>query len=288
VDTIVTAALHKGHDFSQTDICTYRNNLNKILLTTIEPRKEWAVNFCYQGNSLFLDITKVGQASYANQDRFSYYGYHFESVCSGHVAGSEEVDPSSEFGIVVLYRLGAHTILMGAEVDGFDPQAPPDCGPTNGKPYVEMKTYRIPSHPRAEAVMYGEKHPRWWVQSFLAGVPLMVLGGRDDKGMLQKIHQVPVQKLPELSAAAGMPWDPQQLLSFGEAVLDWMLQLAAAEPGVQMCAHYNPNQGIIESRVVAVEDPGGDMAQRLEELLLTPGDEMDEDRAGEGDGERQD
>ena len=60
----------------------------------------------------------------------------------GHAPGSEEVDPSSEFGIVVLYRLGAHTILMGAEVDGFDPQAPPDCGPINGKPYVEMKTYR--------------------------------------------------------------------------------------------------------------------------------------------------
>ena len=114
-------------------------------------------------------------------------------------------------------------------------------------------------------------------------VPLIGPAPLDVVWLLQ-IHQVPVQKLPELSAAAGMPWDPQQLLSFGEAVLDWMLQLAAAEPGVQMCAQYNPNQGVIESRVVAVEDPGGDMAQRLEELLLTPGDEMDEDRAGEGDG----
>ena len=54
---------------------------------------------------------------------------------------------------------------------------------------VWMCGRRIPSHPRAEAVMYGEKHPRWWVQSFLAGVPLMVLGGRDDKGMLQKVSR---------------------------------------------------------------------------------------------------
>jgi hypothetical protein len=52
------------------------------------------------------------------------------------------VDPSKEFALVVQYRLGAHTILMGAEVDGFDPQAPADYGPTNGRAYVEMKTYK--------------------------------------------------------------------------------------------------------------------------------------------------
>jgi hypothetical protein len=84
-----------------------------------------------------------------------------------------------------------------------------------------------------------------------------------------QIHQVPVQKLPELAATARMPWDPQQLLGFGEAVLDWMLQTAAAQPGVQMCAHYSPQQGVIESSVVAPEDGG--MADRLEQLFKASG-----------------
>jgi hypothetical protein len=27
--------------------------------------------------------------------------------------------------------------------------------------YVELKCYKIPGHPRAEATIYGQKHPRW-------------------------------------------------------------------------------------------------------------------------------
>jgi hypothetical protein len=39
-------------------ICTYRNNLNKILLTPLDS-KDWGINCCYWGDTLFLDITKV-------------------------------------------------------------------------------------------------------------------------------------------------------------------------------------------------------------------------------------
>jgi RAI1 like PD-(D/E)XK nuclease len=46
---------------------------------------------------------------------------------------------------------------------------------------------RVPGHAKAVGVMYKEKHPRWWVQSFLAGVDTLVLGGRDHNGQLLKV-----------------------------------------------------------------------------------------------------
>jgi hypothetical protein len=54
-----------------------------------------------------------------------------------------DVDPSSEFGILVGVELGAHRVLLGAEVDGYDEEASEDdyVGPRGGRSYVELKTY---------------------------------------------------------------------------------------------------------------------------------------------------
>jgi RAT1-interacting protein len=58
-------------------------------------------------------------------------------------------------------------------------QAPPP--PPGLQSYLELKTYRLPQHPRQERTLYRFKHPKWRLQSFLAGVPRLALGARDDK-----------------------------------------------------------------------------------------------------------
>lgn len=62
----------------------------------------------------------------------------------------------------------------------------------------------LPRHGKHVADMYSLKHPRWWVQSYLAGVPTLVLGGRDGGGSLVKVRvsgrarpACPVHCLPE-------------------------------------------------------------------------------------------
>jgi hypothetical protein len=47
VQTIVSAALQANSGLAQADVITYRNNLNKLLLTPLEPNNEWAINACY-------------------------------------------------------------------------------------------------------------------------------------------------------------------------------------------------------------------------------------------------
>jgi hypothetical protein len=83
-----------------------------------------------------------------------------------------DVDATSEFATVVRYKLGRHRVVMAAEIDA---QAPPEAqekgeqqqaqqgGQRQGgqRQYMELKSYKIPGHPRAEANMYSQKHPRW-------------------------------------------------------------------------------------------------------------------------------
>lgn len=59
-------------------------------------------------------------------DRMTYYGYKFEALCT--VLGGEDpddaaVDATSEYAVVVRFRLGSHRVLMAAEVDCYLPQA---------------------------------------------------------------------------------------------------------------------------------------------------------------------
>jgi hypothetical protein len=87
--------------------------------------------------------------------------------------------------------------------------------------------------------------PRW-VQSFLAGVQQLALGGRDDKGVLRRVHLVPVQQLPDLSARAGQPWDANALLRFGDECLAWMARRAeVAGEGASLRFTHDPAKGVV-------------------------------------------
>ena len=90
--------------------------------------------------TLFLDIVKTPQRDYPNSDLFCYYGYKFEAVCTVAIGGeggggggnngnvpqgaatADMVDSSSEFALLLRLKLGAHSILMAAEVDCVEPE----------------------------------------------------------------------------------------------------------------------------------------------------------------------
>jgi RAT1-interacting protein len=88
VDTIIQAAAGQSIDWSHFDVCSYRNNLNKILLTPISPRDGWEMDCCFHEKSgtLFLDIVPGPQATWKDADKFTFYGYKFEAVCTGRQA----------------------------------------------------------------------------------------------------------------------------------------------------------------------------------------------------------
>lgn len=113
----------------------------------------------------------------------------FEALCTGQAVA----DATSEFGVLVRARVGAQRLLLGAEVDCFDPGrggAAPAPGSSSGSgsgeaagsaaqqaaggapplgSLVELKTYRLPVHAGQQRSLHRWKHPKWWLQSFLAG-----------------------------------------------------------------------------------------------------------------------
>lgn len=58
------------------DMCTYRNNLNKIAGTLLSPKDPWIVDAYKRKDGLLcLDMHPLPQREYPNSDQMTYYGY---------------------------------------------------------------------------------------------------------------------------------------------------------------------------------------------------------------------
>lgn len=266
VEVIMRAALAvmpDGQLLQTAHICTFRNNLNKIFGTPLKLDDSWVVDACFYEETMYLDIVKNEGKEYPGADRFTYYGYKFEAICTGGVDG--KVDATSEFASLLGLQIGPHRILMAAEIDCTGNLS--SNNPVDG--YLELKTFKLPQHAGQEARMYEDKYPRWWLQSFLAGVPTLVLGGRDGSGMLQKVDFLQVASLPSTAAATAQkmgrkqPFDAHQLLRFGSDCLSWMLQQCGSSRDRQMRFTYS--KGCIHSSFVS----GGDMLARIKGCLAS-------------------
>ena len=168
------------------------------------------------------DKTKKRATHDSKQVAATYWGHRFEHVCMNSTAPSsdlslqerfdEPVNTYREFGIVVKAKLGRHRLIFGAEVDGLD---------VDGKNYVELKTNRQLQNDHHVTNLYKFKFDKFWAQSFLAGVPRILIGFRNYRGILQSLDYLDVASIPKLTRGR-VSWCPETMLQFGIEFIDWL------------------------------------------------------------------
>lgn len=248
VEPVVRALRKAGFSLREAEFVSYRNNLNKIAGTPYNDRDAWDMDATRVGGTTFLDVRKLddGRGNDERQKRFMYFGYRFESLCTG--AENEPTDANSEFCSIVRLRLGAHRICFGAEIDAEDKTVPSDKGPL--RRYVELKTMREPRNDRDWSSAYRFRFCKYWVQSYLAGVRKVVIGMRNDHGILTKVEHFPTSSLPKLAREnlqsnrpGGRPvWDPFVILNFLDLILSRVLEVTKHNVGCTIRVRYDPSE----------------------------------------------
>ena len=130
------------------------------------------------------------------------------------------------FCSVVRARLNKHSLLFGAEVDC--------CSLKNGKvipseSYVELKTSRIMDSPRLYRNFANFKLLKYWAQSYLAGVPTIVCGLRDDNGIVRKIETFDTLEIPKIARKDDAKWNPSVCLNFCDEFLAWVKSIVVED-----------------------------------------------------------
>lgn len=198
---------------------TFRNNLNKIMATAYIRNEPWKMGVHKRNGVVYLDVHKLPERPQSEVDRRRcYWGYAFENLATENSGEMGEdgkgIDANMEFCSVIKTKLGAHRVIMGAEMDCCDAT---DDG---RKFYVELKTSRELDR-RTEERYEREKLLKFWIQSFLAGVPYIVVGYRNDAGKLLRTERLRTTDITQRVKMKGY-WQGGVCLAFADEVFCWL------------------------------------------------------------------
>ncbi|KAJ7952603.1 Decapping nuclease DXO-like chloroplastic [Quillaja saponaria] len=217
---LLTCIRNKNIPLQNIHFVTFRNNLNKILATAYIRHEPWEMGVHKRDGVVYLDVHKLPERSQSELDRRRcYWGYCFESLATEDPRrddgeGIHHVDANVEYCSVIKTKLGAHRILMGAEMDCCD-------STDDGKRfYVELKTSRELEY-HTEERYEREKLLKFWIQSFLAGVPYIVIGFRDDAGRLVRTERLRTKDITHRIKMKNY-WQGGVCLAFADEVLCWL------------------------------------------------------------------
>ena len=151
-----------------------------------------------------------------------------------------------------VYRtsLGAHRLLVSAEIDCEETQA------DGSRAFVEIKTSGCMQTAQARCNFRERKLLKYWIQSYVAGVPTVVVGYRSEDGVLTVRRALPslccltaqrcaqgIDRFSTLDIPTYVPsaiWDCNQCLQFANALFTFVRVNTVA--GMRYTLAYNSDQ----------------------------------------------
>ncbi|XP_053674303.1 decapping nuclease DXO homolog [Anopheles nili] len=210
------------HDF----VC-FRGLLRMISCTPYDWKTPWIVQAIRYGGTIYLceRATPEKQEAERNeteqQKRFCYYGFKFEQHILTEKPGSTPdtsapVVLAEEFCAMFDTTLVGSRLLYGAEMDGIVAKKQLDReGLTVDElrkfEFVEVKVKRRETNQRQVDNFYRFKTKNWWCQSFLVNIERLVVGLRDDHGI---VHEIEEMKLSDIQRNSRPYWSPAVCMNF--------------------------------------------------------------------------
>lgn len=220
----VRDAVREGAPKPSVHFVTWRGNLTKLLCAPYGGRDDWEMSVYCRGGVLYVDSRETDacqrrkKSMSADQRLWTYYGYKFEHCCTG-VDDSVPVDtcPGANYNAVRRIGIGGLRMLVCGEVDCYSADPPREN-------FVELKTSKLfDGNENAQHSFEKHKLMKFWAQSFTIGVPRVIVGFRDEKGIVKKIQRFYTLKIPKLVAGREREmWDYRVCINFMHKLLLWI------------------------------------------------------------------
>ncbi|KAL8674602.1 MAG: hypothetical protein Q9168_000977 [Polycauliona sp. 1 TL-2023] len=224
----------------QADVITWRGMMTKIMATPFDMFNGFEMNATRFQNTLFIEENhahklesrnsqhqQASRPGTASQDLMSYWGYKFETLAllpatwaetsRDYIESREDlvVNNHAQYCSVVRTGIGKSRLILGV----WDAKPSRADDPIN---WVELKTAATPLSDR-DVLKYERKLLKFWIQSFLLGVPRIIVGFRTKDGILQSLEELETSQIPRLVKHRGKgTWDGNLCISFTANFLDWL------------------------------------------------------------------
>lgn len=246
-----TIAAHEQEEGKKIDanIVTWRGMMTKIMSAPFEDRDGFEMNATHYQDCIFIEEdyeskqqSKEQQVKQQRNRRgqfspevMTYWGYKFEAlsclprpwgeVNREFIENREEhiVSNKAQYCSVVRTGIGETVLCLGGEVDAIWDSKPTQKGaPIN---WIELKT-SVEIRDDRGMNNFERKLMKFWIQSFLLGVPKIVVGFRSQNGILTKLEEIQTASIPETAAKRGVrSWDANMCINFANAFLKWLREV---------------------------------------------------------------
>ncbi|RKU44912.1 Protein rai1 [Coniochaeta pulveracea] len=230
---------------------TWRGMMTKIMAAPFDDRDGFEMNATLYRDCIFIEENWAYKAAQEQQQKnwkgpipsevMQYWGYKFETlstlpapwgeVSREYIEGRDDeiVNNKEQYCSVVRTGIGKNVICLGGEVDCIWDAKPQEKGkPIN---WVELKTSAEIKSDR-DMENFDRKMMKFWIQSFLLGVPKIIVGFRSKDGILQRLENISTAKIPDIASRKPRPlWDGNICINFANGFLDW-LRTAVDDEGV--------------------------------------------------------
>ncbi|CAN8095917.1 unnamed protein product [Discula destructiva] len=226
----------------EAQIVTWRGCLTKIMASPFEDRDGFELNATLYQGCIFIeenhDYRLASQREQAAQpwrgpipqEKMQFWGYKFETLATlpapwGETSReyienreNEVVNNKAQYCSVVRTGVGKTVLCLGGEVDAIWDSKPSPGAPIN---WVELKTSAEIRNDR-DRDNFERKMMKFWIQSFLLGVPRIIVGFRDRTGVLQRLEDIDVASIPDTVAKRSRQWDGNMCINFAAEFLEWL------------------------------------------------------------------
>ncbi|KAJ2902998.1 Dhp1-interacting protein Din1 [Zalerion maritima] len=270
-------ALHEEKEGKRIDaeVVTWRGMMTKIMASPFEDRDGFEMNATlYQGCIFIEENHEYKMASRLEEsarpwrnpiprEKMAFWGYKFETLSTmpatwgltsrEYIEGRDEhvVSNKAQYCSIVRTGVGKPILCLGGEVDAIWDSRPMFAGePIN---WVELKTSAEirPGNDR-DMQNFERKLLKYWIQSFLLGVPKIMVGFRSKRGILTGIEEIQTATIPATAQRPGSKagWDGNVCINFAAGFMEW-LQRTINDDGVWRIRRRAGEQRIEVSRVEA-------------------------------------
>lgn len=203
-----------------------------------------------------------------SREMMTYWGYKFETLAliptppastpRDQIENHQRsvVSNHAQHCSIVSTSFGPHSLILGGEVDGL--LAPKPSDPDAPIQWAELKTSEElpPPHQQQhrDILKFERKLLKFWAQSFLLGVPKIIVGFRSKNGMLRNLQTFNTHEIPGMVRRGTGCWDGNVCINFATSFLAWLKE-TITDQGVYSVV-LRKKSGVVEVRRVKQEGTG--------------------------------
>ncbi|KAH9265810.1 hypothetical protein BASA83_010942 [Batrachochytrium salamandrivorans] len=189
------------------NFCTWRGIMSKIIRVPYASKESWELGVTLHKGTIYMEEHESEESKAQSLDLQI-------KICCLHIGVLQRVCKS----------IWTHDIVLGGEVDCLTREVSPGELPQSA--YAELKTNRVIETDRQRHTL---RTSSIWEQSFLAGVPKVIIGFRTDGGEISHVHEFDTAEVPRIVRNKPGMWDPNRCVSFGDSVLTWIKSIVTID-----------------------------------------------------------